>query len=126
MAALLHTVGGSAGPHHVSTPGQEVHPIADFPPLDLLYLYREQVHSILAGHDMSHPRIVGLAARGSDMPSGWPIEILVSVLEFRERPAVDLHRAAEDLAELIGHEVVLQHCEPGNERLLEGDEMRPL
>lgn len=100
--------------------------IADFPPLDLLYLYREQVHSILAGYDMSHPRVVGLAARGADMPAGWPVEILVSVLEVRERPAIDLHHAADELAVLIGHEVVLQHCEPGSERLLEGEEMRPL
>lgn len=100
--------------------------VADFPPIDQLYLYREQVHSILAGHDMSHPRVVGLAARNADMPASWPIEILVSVLEFRERPAIDLHQAANELAELIGHEVVLQHCEPGAERLLDGEEMRLL
>lgn len=60
------------------------------------------------------------------MPASWPVEILVSVLEVRERPAVDLHRAADELAVLIGRRVVLQHCVPGSESLLEGEEMRSL
>lgn len=100
--------------------------IGDLPPLEVLYLYRDQVVSILADHEMSHPRVVGLAAQGSDMPATWPIEILVSVLDHRERPATDLHRAADELAAVIGYQVVLQHCAPGSEHLLEGEEMRSL
>lgn len=100
--------------------------IGGFPPLEVLYLYRDQVISILVEHEMSHPRVVGLAAQGRDMPATWPIEILVSVLDQRERPATDLHRAAAELAVLLEHEVVLQHCAPGSERLLEGEEMRSL
>lgn len=99
---------------------------ADFPPLDLLYLYRDRLGDILAAHDLSHPRVVGLAASVQNVPEGIAVELLVDALEARQRPAVDLHRAAEQIGQLIGHQVLLVHCPPGQEALLPGEQMRSL
>lgn len=96
---------------------------ADFAPLDLLYLYRDNVLSILHGHGISHPRVCGLAARGADLPAGVPVEILVDVMEARAWAAVDLHAVADEIAQLVGHPVALIHCPPGTEQLQPGEQM---
>lgn len=96
---------------------------SNFAPLDLLYLYREDVLSILGREGIWHPRVCGLAARGADLPPSVPVEIFVDVMEARSWAAVDLHRVASQLAHLIGHDVVLSHCPPGEEDLLPGEQI---
>ena len=96
---------------------------ADFAPLDLLYLYREEVLSILNKHGTAHPRVCGLAARGAELPASVPVEILVDVMEARAWAAVDLHDVADQIATVIAHQVALVHCPPGQEQLLPGEQM---
>ncbi len=95
----------------------------DFAPLDLLYLYREQVVSILNRHGIAHPRVCGLATTGTHLPESVPVEILVDVMESRAWAAVDLHAVADAVAVVIGHRVALVHCPPGREELLPGEQM---
>lgn len=95
----------------------------DFAPLDLLYLYREEVLSILNRHAIADPRVCGLAARGARLPESVPVEILVDVMESRAWAAVDLHAVADAIAVVIAHRVVLVHCPPGAEELLPGEQM---
>lgn len=95
----------------------------DFAPLDLLYLYREQVLSILNRDGIAHPRVCGLAARGADLPESVPVEILVDVMDSRAWAAVDLHAVAAAIAVVIVHPVALVHCPPGAEKLLPGEQM---
>ena len=95
----------------------------DFAPLDLLYLYREEVLSILNRHGIAHPRVCGLAARGAALPQSVPVEILVDVMEARAWTAVDLHAVADAIAIVIAHPVALVHCAPGAEELLPGERM---
>lgn len=92
----------------------------DFAPLDLLYLYREQVLSILNRDGIAHPRVRGLAARGADPAESVPVEILVDVMDSRAWAAVDLHAVADAIAVVIAHPVALVHCPPGAEKLLPG------
>lgn len=94
-----------------------------FAPLDLLYLYREEVLSILNRRGISHPRVCGLAARGAELQESVPVEILVDVMESRAWAAVDLHAAADAIASVIAHPVALVHCPPGAEELLPGEQM---
>lgn len=94
-----------------------------FAPLDLLYLYGEEVLSILNRHGIAHPRVCGLAARGADLPESAPVEILVDVMEARAWAAVDLHTVADAIAVVIAHPVALVHCPPGSEELLPGEQM---
>ncbi len=95
----------------------------DFAPLDLLYLYREQVLSVLNQAGIAHPRVCGLAASGANLPTSVPVEVLVDVIEARAWAAVDLHAVADRVANLIGHPVLLVHCSPGLEDLLPGERM---
>lgn len=95
----------------------------DFAPLDLLYLYREQVLSVLNQHGIAHPRVCGLAAQGVALAPDVPVEVLVDVMEARAWAAVDLHAVADRIAALIGHGVILIHCPPGTEELLPGEQM---
>ena len=95
----------------------------DFSPLDLLYLYREAVLSILNRHGISHPRVRGLAARGADLPASVPVELLVEVTESRALEAGDLQAVADLIAAVIAHPVALVHCPPGTEELPAGEQM---
>ena len=95
----------------------------DFAPLDLLYLYRDQVLSILNRHGIAHPRICGLASRGAELPPQVAVEILVDVMEVRAWAAIDLHAVADEVASVIAHRVVLIHCPPGSESLLPGEQI---
>ena len=100
----------------------------DFAPLDMLYLYRENVLSILHRRGITHPRVCGLASRGAPLPESCPVEILVDVMDdplvqMRVWAAVDLHAVADEIAAAIGHAVVLTHCPPGAEKLLPGEQM---
>lgn len=93
----------------------------DFPPLELLHLHRDQVHAVLARHEMSHPRVVGLAASGQDHPEMVLVEMLVDVADAHERAAYDLTEPSQAISELIGHRVLLVHTLVGRENLLEGE-----
>jgi len=95
----------------------------DFAPLDLLYLYREEVLSILNRPGISHARLCGLAAMGAHLPTTVPVEILVDAMESRAWAAVDLHAVADSVANVIAHPVVLVQCPPGQERLMPGEQM---
>jgi hypothetical protein len=95
----------------------------DFPPLELLHLYGDQVHAVLARLEMSHPRVVGLAASGQDLPEMVPVEMLVDVADAHERAAYDLTEPSQAISELIGHRVILVHTRVGLESLLEGEQM---
>lgn len=95
----------------------------DFPPLELLHLYRDQVHAILEKHEMGHPRVVGLAAAGQDLLDMVPVEMLVDVRDAHERAAYDLAEPSHAISELIGHRVVLIHTRVGLETLLEGEQI---
>lgn len=120
------TVYGDARGSSQATVGTGVHYCSvaeDFAPLDLLYLYREEVLSILNRHGIAHPRICGLASRGAELPESVPVEILVDVTESRAWAAVDLHAVADAIAAVIAHRVALVHCPPGAEQLLPGEQM---
>ena len=95
----------------------------DFVPLDLLYLYKEDVLSILNRHGLGHPRVRGTAARGAKLPVSVPLEILVDVLDPSDWAAADLEGVADEIARVIEHEAIVVHCPPGEERLLPGEQM---
>lgn len=120
------TVFGDAQGSSQTVVGTAVHYCSvaeDLAPLDLLYLYREEVLSILNRHGIAHPRVCGLAARGAELPGSVQVEILVDVMEPRAWAAVDLHSVADAIAAVIAHRVALVHCPPGAEELLPGEPM---
>lgn len=96
------------------------------PQLELLFLHRDGIREVLRRHDMWHVRVCGLAAKGMALAAGVPVELLVDVVDARYRAAIDLHEAAGEIASMIGHPVVVIHCRPGEEQLLDGEDLRSL
>lgn len=96
---------------------------ADFPGHSMLLLYRDRIREILAREGMESARAAGLAATGRPMPAGVPVEIYVTIAGAHDWSSTDLRRVDQEVADLIGHPVVITHCPPGQERLLPGEEI---
>ena len=95
----------------------------DYEAHELVSLYRDKIRELLAEHAMTSPRIVGFAGMKRHLPAGALVEMLVDVAGVHDWYAVDAHRVADRIGDLLGYPVSLTHCPVGSERLVEGEQM---
>ena len=95
----------------------------DYEAHELLILYRDKIRELLAEHAMTSPRIVGFAGMKRHLPAGALVEMLVDVAGVHDWYAVDAHRVADRIGDLLGYPVSLTHCPVGSERLVESEQM---
>lgn len=97
--------------------------VSDLTPYEALHLYRDRVREVLASHGLVQPRAAGLAATGRPVPVGVACEIYVDVPGVHDWfDAGEKTRIAAQVADLLGHPVVLVWCPHGQERTLPGEQ----
>ena len=98
----------------------------DYAVHEALVLHADHLRAILAAHSMSAPRVAGLVAAGRPLPTGVPIEVYVDVAGAHDHYAAGMASHDREIADLVGHPVVICHCPVGQEGALPGESVRPL